>query len=141
MYAIIALIFKLNKYMDITPTISKDVNYINGYLTGGFIINNIRYYSNIILSDKFLSNWEMDNFHDISYENLETIISLIPNHQEETILLIGTGKNHALLPNKFTFKLREHNIKVDTMKTDAACRTYNILLAENRKVFAALLKI
>lgn len=55
------------------------------------------------------------------------------------ILLIGCGEKKILIPHKKLADLMSENIGVEAMDTAAACRTYNILAAENRKVAAILL--
>ena len=57
------------------------------------------------------------------------------------VLLIGTGLNPAPLPEALRWRLKDAGIGVDAMQTGAAARTYNILLAENRKVAAALVAV
>ena len=55
------------------------------------------------------------------------------------ILLIGCGRRMVPLPKVLREELRAAGIVADAMDTGAACRTYNILLAEDRRVAAALL--
>jgi len=57
------------------------------------------------------------------------------------LLLFGTGLDIAALPTAFRTRFREAGIGLDVMQTGAAARTYNILLAENRKVGAALIAV
>ena len=57
------------------------------------------------------------------------------------VLLIGTGLDPAPLPEALRWRLKDAGIGVDAMQTGAAARTYNILLAENRKVAAALVAV
>ena len=57
------------------------------------------------------------------------------------ILLLGSGPKMGLLPSKLRRELRDAGIVVDVMETGAACRTYNVLLSEDRRVAAALLPV
>ena len=57
------------------------------------------------------------------------------------ILLVGTGGEIAPVPQDFTTRLEAAGIGVEPMATPAACRTYNMLLAEGRRVGAALLPV
>ena len=57
------------------------------------------------------------------------------------LLLLGTGADIAAIPAAFRTRFREAGIGLDVMQTGAAARTYNILLAENRKVGAALIAV
>ena len=55
------------------------------------------------------------------------------------ILIIGTGKRHEMISPELRRALKEHGVGFDTMDTGAACRTFNILLGEGRRVAAALI--
>ena len=56
-------------------------------------------------------------------------------------LLIGVGQDMVHLPEKLRWRLREHRLTADVMTTSAAARTFNVLLAEDRRVAAALIAI
>jgi uncharacterized protein len=58
---------------------------------------------------------------------------------EPEILLIGCGAKKIAIPNQHLATLMSQKIGIETMDTAAACRTYNILAGENRKVAAILL--
>ena len=55
---------------------------------------------------------------------------------QDSLLLIGTGKSMQPLPASYRAYLETHTIPYDYMQTASACRTYNVLLAENRAVSA-----
>ncbi|MDP2740289.1 MAG: Mth938-like domain-containing protein [Pseudorhodobacter sp.] len=57
------------------------------------------------------------------------------------VLLIGMGDEIAALPGPFRAALEAAGIGVEVMATPAACRTYNVLLAEGRRIAAALLLV
>jgi len=57
------------------------------------------------------------------------------------LLLLGTGPKSFLLPAGFAAKVDRRGLGLEAMGTAAACRTYNVLLAENRQFLAALLPI
>jgi uncharacterized protein len=57
------------------------------------------------------------------------------------VLLIGTGPSSILPPASFAAQIEERGLGLEAMETAAACRTYNILLAENRHFLAALLPL
>ncbi len=56
-------------------------------------------------------------------------------------LLIGTGPKHRLLPPALVESIERRGLGLEAMDTAAACRTYNILMAENRQFMAALLPL
>jgi uncharacterized protein len=70
--------------------------------------------------------------------------SLLPITRAEPaieLLILGCGAKFALAPAALRDELRGHGIVVEAMATPAACRTYNVLLAEDRRVAAALIAI
>ena len=78
------------------------------------------------------------SFAELSVESFSVIRSAQPAVE---ILLLGSGPKMGLLPSKLRRELREAGIVVDVMETGAACRTYNVLLSEERRVAAALLPV
>jgi len=66
--------------------------------------------------------------------HMPTLLQIKPE-----ILLIGCGEKKILIPHQKLANLMSENIGIEVMDTAAACRTYNILAAENRKVAAILL--
>lgn len=121
--------------MDITPLIKGDRKIINSYGAGRFIISGHEYKASLILSPSTVSAWE--NFSPLVWS--ETIVEqLTSSAATSEILLIGTGEKIVPLPGRMRQTFREKNIHVDVMDTGAACRTYNVLLSEERRVIAAL---
>jgi len=57
------------------------------------------------------------------------------------ILLIGTGKSMLPMPMTWRAMAREADVALEAMDTGAACRTYNVLLTEERSVAAALIAV
>ena len=60
---------------------------------------------------------------------------------EIELLLVGTGVDVVPLGEALRRRLREAGIRIDVMQTGAAARTYNVLVAENRRVAAALIAV
>ncbi len=72
---------------------------------------------------------------------LEALAHLTGQAETQTVLLLGTGR-HQIFPSAGTRKLfSDAGIGLEAMDTGAACRTYNVLLAEKRAVAAALLAV
>ncbi len=57
------------------------------------------------------------------------------------VLFLGMGKDIAHAPKAFRAKLEEAGIGLEVMNSPAACRTYNVLLSEGRRIAAALLPV
>jgi uncharacterized protein len=126
--------------MDITPVIPDSYNVITGYSKGSFLINEERYSGNIIISRDKIWTWDNCDIDNLSKESFETIIKDVTSKASRgnIILLVGLGENHKVASFKLSHALSVYNINIDIMSTAAACRTYNILLAEGREVYAAL---
>jgi uncharacterized protein len=75
---------------------------------------------------------------DISIASLQPIISADPSVD---ILLIGCGPKFSLPPKVLREELRVAGISMEWMDTGAACRTFNVLLSEERRVAAALIAV
>jgi uncharacterized protein len=110
-------------------------NFFSGYGDGYVQINQQRYIGSlVVLPNQIIENWLNGGIEKLSAQDFEVLLN-----RELEIVLIGTGKNlHFPNPAIFT-SLIKAQIGYEVMDTHAACRTYNILLGEGRKVAAALL--
>ncbi len=115
-------------------------NLITGYTDDSISINHRQYSNNlIVLPDTLLTDWISASGLALTVDNLtendfEKIALLKPE-----VVLLGTGKTHKFLHPKTSTLLIKQGISLECMSTSAACRTYNILMNEGRKVAAALL--
>ncbi len=108
---------------------------VTGYSQDWISINNLKYpQSLVVLPDTLILDWNVSSFECLNQANFECLLS----HQPEVVLL-GTGVTHRFIRPLLIQALTAANIPVECMTTDAACRTYNILMAEGRKVAAALI--
>ena len=116
---------------------STEKNFFTGYGSGYVIVNQKRYDNNLItMPDHIIENWQVQTFEQLSEEHLELLLPFQPE-----IVLLGTGATLQFPSPLVTKKLITDKIGVEVMDTNAACRTYNILMAEGRNVAAALLLI
>jgi uncharacterized protein len=114
-----------------------EVQVVQSYGSGRFRISNVVYeHAVLVLPDRTL-HWDADDTSPL------TIESLAPLRESGAvkILLVGGGKRALQIPENVRVWLREAGIVAETMDTGAACRTYGVLLAEGRRVAAALLPI
>lgn len=121
--------------MEITPIIPADRQVIDTYGPGRFRVSNIVYESAIIVFPDRTIAWTVTGFATLTAEDFAPVLDAEPKPE---VLLLGCGARMALLPSTLRKGLREKGIVVDVMDSPAACRTYNILLAEGRRVAAAL---
>lgn len=108
---------------------------INGVDSDAVIINRQRYEQAVIVSEQALStDWFNGAWEALDAQSLAGILDFKPE-----VVLLGTGdKQRFIHPRQIQAFLTE-NIAVECMTTAAACRTFNILTSEGRKVVAALL--
>lgn len=124
--------------MDITPLIPKSRKVINGYGDGGFTISGERIEGSLFVFPNEVINWEITAFEKLSQKSFTV---LIERSAQVEILLLGCGKNMQFLPMRIEEYFRSRGIVTDVMDTGAACRTYNVLLSEEREVAAALIAV
>jgi uncharacterized protein len=101
---------------------------IDGYGVGGFRIGGEWYKGSILVTST--------KVHTCDYSSFEK--SLI---DADSLLLIGTGREMSPLPAALKDYLYQNNITYDMMQTSSACRTYNVLQAEERPVSALLIAV
>lgn len=111
-------------------------NSIRAYREGAIIINDREIRRSVIVTGDALQEWPPQDFASLAAEHFEQIKALQPE-----IVLLGTGARQQFPHPGLTQALLNAGIGVEVMATDAACRTYNIILAEGRPVAAALLMI
>jgi uncharacterized protein len=75
------------------------------------------------------------------WDGLDDTQALLDLAGEIDVLFVGTGAEIAHIPTPLRHALEEAGIGVETMSSPAACRTYNVLLSEGRRVAAALLPV
>jgi uncharacterized protein len=124
--------------MEITPLIPKGRQVLTGYGGGGFKINNELVQGSQLIFPERLLAWDVQDPSQITYESL---LPVLEPEGEVELLLVGTGKSMALFDPVLRQRLKDRRIAVDVMDTGAACRTYNVLLAEERKVAAAIIAV
>jgi uncharacterized protein len=120
--------------LDVTPLVPKDRQVIESYSAQGFRISGVFHAGPVLVLPAATYPWTATTIGEISLENLAPVIAA-----GAQILLLGCGERMALVPEALRRALRERGVVIDAMDTGAACRTYNILLAEDRRVAAALL--
>ena len=124
--------------MDITPLVPEGRQLINGYGDGRFRIAGEVFESGVLVFTETTVPWPVTTVDEISIDALEPIVSADPSVD---ILLIGCGPKFLMPPKVLREELREVGISMEWMDTGAACRTFNVLLSEERRVAAALIAV
>lgn len=108
---------------------------ITGYDASGVEINAERYdYSLIVLPETPPRRLDAPSFEALSAEHFELI-----GQDNPDVVILGTGERQRFIHPKLTAALTLRRIGVECMDSQAACRTYNILMGEGRKVTLALI--
>lgn len=108
---------------------------IRAWEPGRLTIGEQHYHHSLIVSaDTLIADWRPRLAAELRREDFAAVLQLQPE-----ILLLGTGSRLDFPPPSLTVHLMQSGIGVEVMDTAAACRTFNILLAEQRRVAAALL--
>ena len=109
-------------------------NTFTGYGDGYVMVNAQRHATNmIVLPDRVLP-WNVTGFEALAAPDFEVFLAL-----DLEVLLLGTGARQRFPHPRLTQALARRRVGVEAMDLQAACRTYNILMDESRKVAAALL--
>lgn len=112
-------------------------NRIASYAPGELVINEERYTTSLILSpDRIVTDWPPQDFTELAAQHFEQLVEMQPE-----VVVIGTGRALRFPATETLRPLIEHELGYEIMDTGAACRCYNILMAEGRRVVAALLLI
>ena len=109
-------------------------NVVTAYGDGYVAVNGERRESSMVLLPDRVLDWEPQSFEALTAEHFSGLVAL-----DVEILLLGTGPKQRFPHPRLTAPLARAGIGVEVMDVQAACRTYNILVAEERKVAAALL--
>lgn len=111
-------------------------NLIRRYGPGAVTINERTVTRSVIVTPVSIVDWAVDDFDALRAEHLQAIAGMEPE-----LVLLGTGASQRFPSPAIMTALYDRGIGVEVMTTDAACRTYNIVMAEGRAVAAALLMI
>jgi len=88
----------------------------------------------IVMPESPVIQWPVTSFEALTPENFDALLELAPE-----VVVFGSGSRLRFPHPRLTARLTQQRIGVETMDFGAACRTYNILMSEGRRVAAALL--
>jgi uncharacterized protein len=111
---------------------------IEGFGKGGFRFGGMSHQGSLLIVPSGMRAIAVAAIADVAVLDLEMIVAEKP---EIDFLLIGVGAAVAPLPTALRNLLKSENINFDVMDTRAAARTYNVVLAEDRRVAALLIAI
>lgn len=124
--------------MDVTPRLEAGRQRIQSYGGGGFKIGGQRFEGSVVVLPDQVLRWDCVDQLSLTEPHFDAVRE---NSETVEILLLGCGaRSAAPRPDLIEF-LRRDNIVLETMDTGAACRTFNVLLHEDRRVAAALIAV
>ena len=121
--------------MKLHPSDAIGKNAITGYGEGYVMINQARHERTVVvLPDRLVTDWAASTFDALTADHLAALLPL-----DAEIILLGTGPRLQFPQAEILAPLIRARVRYEVMDIQAACRTYNILVSEERKVAAALL--
>ncbi len=115
-----------------------DIQSVTGYGDGWIAVNGQRHSHSLVLTPKGqLQQWPCSRFELLEASHFNMLTQLATEPPE--LIVFGSGSRLRFAPPTLLRDLMAQRIGVETMDTAAACRTYNILAGEGRRVVAALL--
>ena len=111
---------------------------IDGYGNGGFRFADMSHRGSILCLPSGIYAWGTTRAAEIDTASLAPVLA---EKAELKVLLLGTGRRQEFPTTELRATFNEAGIALEAMDTGAACRTYNVLLAEGRPAAAALVAI
>ena len=110
-------------------------HYIRSVSESGIRIGDEYYRGTVLLSaEELRSDWPPASVEELQELHLQAVLDLRPE-----VVLIGTGKKQVFLQPELMDYFYRTGVGVEVMSTQAACRTFNVLVSEGRNVVAALM--
>ena len=101
----------------------------------GVTVTDTLHKTSLVLSPKTLiTDWPVGSVDELEESHLAPVLDLAPE-----VVILGTGATQAFPSPQLVMKFYEKGIGFEAMTTEAACRTFNVLVSEERNVVAALI--
>jgi uncharacterized protein len=126
--------------MDLTPLIPAGRQIVESYGHGRFRVTGAVHSGSVIVFPDRTLAWPVTEAAGAAPENLEAVCEAGRAGMVE-LLLLGCGAKMTLVPSSLRTVLRAAGVVIEPMDTGAACRTYNVLMADGRLVAAALIAV
>lgn len=111
---------------------------IDAYGNGGFRFADMSHKGSLLLLPSGIYEWTFASFEALSTSSFAAVFD---ESDSIEFLLLGTGETQFFPSPELRQAFESRNLGLDAMSTGAACRTYNVLLAEKRAVAAALIAV
>jgi uncharacterized protein len=120
--------------MKLTDETRPGTNFIRAYAPGEISIGERAIRSNCIVTAEQIIEWPAQSIAALTIADLEPLIQLAPE-----IVILGSGATQQFPEPALLGAILSKGIGCEVMNTGAACRTYNVLVGEDRRVAAALM--
>ena len=121
--------------MKLTDDRIAGANLVRGYSVGEVRIGDtVLRRSCVISPEQLIADWRPQSIDELTLPDLEVVLELAPE-----IVVLGTGTRQRFPSMELIGAVLSRGIGCEVMDTAAACRTYNVLASEDRRVVAALL--
>ena len=121
--------------MKLHMQLASALNTVTAYGPGWIEINRQRFEGPVlVMPEGEIEPWPVESFDTLAAADFEALLARSPE-----LVLLGTGEQQRFPHPRLVAPLTNAGIAVDSMTTHAACRTFNILMAEGRRVLAVLL--
>jgi uncharacterized protein len=120
--------------MKLHHTQTAQSNQITAYGENFIEINGTPHEGNVIVTASQVMSWVSVGFEGLTEADFASLLALKP-----AVVLLGTGATLRFPHPRLTQALTQQQIGVEAMDTGAACRTFNVLVAEDREVALAIL--
>ena len=123
--------------MELTPLVQAGRQVVERYGASGFRVAGVVHHGSILVFPDRTEPWEAAEASAVTFESLTPVVE----YGGVQILLLGLGRRMSAVPIALRAALRAAGVILEAMDTGAACRTYNVLVGEERRVAAALLPL
>ncbi len=124
--------------VDVTPAVPAGRQVVEAYGSGGFRVSGLAYQGSVLVTPEATFAWPVADLGEVTAESLTGLPADLAGIE---VLLLGCGPKTLPVSRELRQQIRAAGPVLEAMDTGAACRTYNILLAEERRVAAALIAI
>jgi uncharacterized protein len=109
---------------------------IQSYDPGAFRVNDVTFTGPVLVGARETRPWAVSTIEALTVDDFAALKAMTVD-----VCLLGCGPRIARLPKPLRDALKEQGLHVEPMDTPAACRTFNMLIAENRMAVAALIPV
>jgi uncharacterized protein len=119
----------------LTDETTPGTNFVRAYAAGEIRVGETVLRRSCVLSaDRLITDWRPQTFAELTLADLDAVLALDPE-----IVVLGTGSRQRFPEPALLASVYARGVGCEVMDLGAACRTYNVLVSEDRKVVAALL--